>query len=129
MEREISLYGFHIAIVSERFLSDNVILYGRTLDFIRSGALRKPRKFVCYCPCPARFSECPPPSLSIGGGRSAGHDDQPDVHDVPPLYEEKIRIPDSAPQHPLLSPGTNSPERQHYQRPHRLQPDRKIFTI
>ena len=93
--------------------------------------LNTPQKTLIQtnCPCPARFSECPPPSFSIGGGRSAGHHHQPDVHDVPPLHEEKIRIPDPASQHPLLSPGANSTERQHYQRPHCRQPDRKIFSI
>ena len=50
--------------------------------------------------------------ISTGGGRSADPPDQPDVHNVPSLYEEKIRIPDSAPQHPLLSPGGNSPDQQ-----------------
>ena len=50
--------------------------------------------------------------ISTGGGRRADPPDQPDVQHVPSLHEEKQGIPDSAPQHPLLSPGANSPDQQ-----------------
>ena len=69
-----------------------------------------------------------PPCPSVVGGGGADHHDQPDVHNVPSLYEEKIRIPDSAPQHPLLSPGGNSPGLQSFKPRHRPQPARKYHS-
>ena len=47
--------------------------------------------------------------VSVGGGHRADSPHQPDVLHVPSLHEEKLRVPDSAPQHPLRSPGSSVP--------------------